>query len=478
MATYSQAGKYGPATVPGAPVGLPLRVVASNGSDAVLYTEASKNKIAGPIVRSNEAGLVTFFADPGVYNVRWTGGAVNVTVTGGAEVTTTSDPEPPFYLPSKSALRRLRAAMARQAFGGTPAKILFKGDSTTYGVLGNGGNGAGAIYNPSNLTSPSAISWVDRTRRLLTTSNALGARVDEGAIWTAAATNDTRFTAGTGWSVGGAWSATPATAGTLTFADTGASNNAYDLWVMKTSGTAVTFPVTIDAETPLVVDLSAQAVNTALVAKRVTSTVGLGAHNVVIGAPTGGNISIFAVESHNTTTPPVARFSRHGISGQMLSTFVNTNSMASGGQFWLTHTQYVPDATVLLMGINDLHNSTLGSIDEAASAFRSSLVSYVTATQALGADVILGVFPSSGYAAAQLNPGPDEAVKFHEVIYEVADQYNCAVFDLQRRWGYGQGPIAFSGTPTPAPLYDGVHPTLAGYQDMARMMASFMASAV
>jgi peptidoglycan/xylan/chitin deacetylase (PgdA/CDA1 family) len=61
-----------------------LRVVDAAGSDAVLYRDASKNTITSPIVQSTDAGLVTFFADPGTYTVRWTGGSAAVTVAGGA----------------------------------------------------------------------------------------------------------------------------------------------------------------------------------------------------------------------------------------------------------------------------------------------------------------------------------------------------------------------------------------------------------
>lgn len=83
MATYSQAGKFGPAAISGAPAGVPLRVQDASGSDALLYADASKNKTVGPIVQANDAGLVTFFADPGAYTVLWTGGSTTVTVTGG-----------------------------------------------------------------------------------------------------------------------------------------------------------------------------------------------------------------------------------------------------------------------------------------------------------------------------------------------------------------------------------------------------------
>lgn len=83
MPTYSRAGQFGPALISGAPRGVPLRVVDAAGSDAVLYRDASKNVIAGPIVYSADSGEVTFFADPGTYTVKWAGGQASATITGG-----------------------------------------------------------------------------------------------------------------------------------------------------------------------------------------------------------------------------------------------------------------------------------------------------------------------------------------------------------------------------------------------------------
>lgn len=84
MPTYTRAGQFGPAAVPGAPAGVPIRVLDAAGSDAVLWADPSKNKIAGPVVYS-DGGVVSFVADPGSYTLKWTGGQTTVTVTGGVE---------------------------------------------------------------------------------------------------------------------------------------------------------------------------------------------------------------------------------------------------------------------------------------------------------------------------------------------------------------------------------------------------------
>lgn len=83
MPTYAQAGRYGPATIAGAPANALLRVLDAAGSDALLYTDISKNKTAPPYIRPDEAGNVTFFADPGTYTVRWSSGSTSVTIAGG-----------------------------------------------------------------------------------------------------------------------------------------------------------------------------------------------------------------------------------------------------------------------------------------------------------------------------------------------------------------------------------------------------------
>lgn len=84
MATYTRAGVFS-GTVPGAPRETALRVLDAAGSDAVLWATADKQKTVGPIVYEDEDGLVTFYADPGTYTVRWTGGSTTVTVAGGTE---------------------------------------------------------------------------------------------------------------------------------------------------------------------------------------------------------------------------------------------------------------------------------------------------------------------------------------------------------------------------------------------------------
>jgi lysophospholipase L1-like esterase len=130
------------------------------------------------------------------------------------------------------------------------------------------------------------------------------------------------------------------------------------------------------------------------------------------------------------------------------------------------------------MGINDMHNYSSGSIATNVATYKTNLTTFVTGCQALMCDPIFMVWPSRGYAG-QL-PSDIEAFPYHQAIYEVADDYGVPTLDLARRWGYGWGPVNYlaQNGVTPSPMYDGTHPTLAGYQDIAHMVASFLEQVV
>jgi lysophospholipase L1-like esterase len=377
------------------------------------------------------------------------------------------------YLPSDSCLTYLQSALARSRNGGTPAKLLCKGDSTTLGTLGGGGNGTNAAYNPSSLVVSKDLSWVDRGRRQLAASNALGGAAAEGALF--GAVNDTgtagsRFTVTAGVTIG--WVFTAGSGGTLTFADDNQSN-AYDL-ILQRSGTLPSgATVAIDGGSAVTVDASSLTTTGQFGTFRFTAS-GVGTHSVVITAPATGTLNIVAIVPVNTVTPPIVQIGRHGVSGQTLATYMSGGSTGTGGQFNYTVAGWKPDAALLLMGINDMHtwSSGNGTIAAGAAAYKANLVSYVTTCRAQATDPILGVFPSRGYALQ--SPGDYEALLWHQAIYEVADAYDVAVWDLQRRWGYGYGPIDYAAPKWP--MYDGTHPTLVGYSDMGRWLHNFLAA--
>ena len=136
MPTYSQAGRFGPAVISGAPVGVPLRVLDATGSDALLFRDASKNKTMSPFVRSDDAGLVTFHADPGTYSVRWTGGSATVTVAGVAARASTAPPAVgQVFTPAEGVLAALRRGQSA-CMGLVSDSTGDEGIAEWFGILG------------------------------------------------------------------------------------------------------------------------------------------------------------------------------------------------------------------------------------------------------------------------------------------------------------------------------------------------------
>jgi lysophospholipase L1-like esterase len=364
------------------------------------------------------------------------------------------------YLPSDTCLPNWKSALGRSRAGGAVASVGTRGDSTTLGVIGGGGNGTSAAYNPSSLSKPQDISWADRARKYLATSLALGGTVAEAI--TAPSTADTRFTAGSGWTIASAQiSCAASAAGTLTFVDDNQAN-AWDLVILK-QGNSTTVPVTIDGASATI-DTSAQTNNTSKAYRITTGSVGT--HTLVFSAPASGTYTIYKLDPTNTTTPPVAKIARFGISGQQFITGLIPGTTTVGSNMHaLINAGY--DLMVLWMGINDMHFA-----GATVSQYKTGLQQFVTAMQAANCDVILTAFPSRGYAAT--GAGDYEQLAWHQAIYDVADQYNCPVWDLQKRWGYGYRNVRYA-VGNGWPLYDGTHPTLAGYSDAGRSFANILA---
>jgi hypothetical protein len=198
VATYLQAGRFGPATISGAPIGTSVRILDSAGNDAALYSDASKNKTAGPIVQSDSSGLFSFYADPGTYTARWSGGSATVTVAGGAEDTSVAGValygirRPPTW--GQYWYPKLAAAKA----GTGTAVVAFVGSSTTQG------------YYASN---PRKTGYVARLKTALQSYAGGGGSGFEGMQWSnlflsGAPENvfNSWVSAGVPWSFTGSWS--------------------------------------------------------------------------------------------------------------------------------------------------------------------------------------------------------------------------------------------------------------------------------
>ncbi len=173
MPTYTRAGSFS-GTVPGAPRETALRVLDAGGADAVLWATADRQKTVGPIIYANEAGAVTFYADPGTYTVRWTGGQATVTVTGGAvaeEIFDAPDYDAsPLRLPSWVAPSQILTTLQSGHGWSNNAGSTLATDTSDY-VLGSqsvrittGGTGAQANLSRAGMSSFDATGKALRLR--------------------------------------------------------------------------------------------------------------------------------------------------------------------------------------------------------------------------------------------------------------------------------------------------------------------------
>lgn len=362
------------------------------------------------------------------------------------------------FIPGDGCLLNFRKAAVRARHGGRAVRVNCKGDSTTLGTLSG--------TNPNTLLRKDYV-WFSRARQGLQINGGLGAigQVEESIMQMNTA-DDARFTY-----AGGATGPTLAATQTMTFADA-AGHDAYDLCILR-SGGAASVSVSVDAGGAQVLDLTT-VVNNQAGTFRVTG-VGTGAHSVVITGPAAGTAQFTNVEPITLATPPIIKLGGVGASGQTLAA-LNPSATGSGSQM-APILRPLPDLMFLLMGVNDMRGSA--DLVAGAATFKANVTAFVTAFQAQGTDVVLMTAPS--YFSNQSGvPSQDESVLFHQAIYDVARATNCAVLDVQRRWGYGvASTTGASSTPvTNSAMYDGTHPTLYGYWDIGRMVAYFLASIV
>jgi lysophospholipase L1-like esterase len=275
---------------------------------------------------------------------------------------------------------------------------------------------------------------------------------------------DARFTVGAGWT-GVPITVNAGAGGTLTFADDNQADT-WDICLLLGAGTAAaTISISVDG-VPTVFTMPSLS-NPRVLTVRVSAGA-VGTHTLVFGAPSVGSYSILSIDPTQSATPPVVKIGWVGISGQSLAT-LNPGSIGSGSNMSYLLNQY-PDIAHLHMGINDMHTWGAGSGTPAAGAavYQTNLAAWVSAFRAQNCDPVFTVWPSNGYAAQ--NPGVYEQLLWHQAIYAVADANNVAVLDLARRWGYGGGQTGKQA------MYDGTHPTLFGYRDIATMVAGFLGS--
>ena len=236
------------------------------------------------------------------------------------------------------------------------------------------------------------------------------------------------------------WAAT----GTLTYTGQDNADTAIIWWRDGASGRNYTWAV--DGG-------SATGVNSSGVTQLVRTTVALGspaAHALAI-AWALGSITIEGVHAYNSTLGREISLLNWGICGAT-STSLNNNTDSALGRLNVINTVKPPG--VLYEG--GLINSWRTSISVATT--KSDMTTFVQTVRTNGGDPIL-VTPVFDPGATG-NAGIQD--QYVTAMYQVAQEQNCALFDIRLKWGSNANAVALGYQPG-----GDVHPTTAGYADMA-----------
>lgn len=349
------------------------------------------------------------------------------------------------YNATASSFQFWRAALARQAAGGSAARLHCYGDSITWGLFQS---------DPLQTTAyPSKLrtllnSWIPSF---------------EGPIWfsnpqtgNGATVNDTRVIIGAGWlqQTGGAPYTGPG--GATMLQNTTTTNSidfgpvtcdSFTIYYLKMPSSYL-FSWQIDAGAVTQIQSNSGSIS---VASTTVSAGAVGSHTLHIANVTGARI--FAVEYDDSTRAQTGiKVSRAGnpgaTSGDWCKDTDASKSLAPAFDI------VSPDLTVLMLGDNDYNQN----IDPAV--YYSNMTAIINRARSKNGDVLLVVQPYPNAAGKAYTP-----TLYRQQAYALADSLNVAVLDLQDRW-----PLPWAtANAAPFSLYsDGFHPNNKGYQDIAQ----------
>lgn len=328
-----------------------------------------------------------------------------------------------------------QAALNALKNGSKDARLLFVGDSTTWGK--GGSNHAEATYTTS---VPALVSSLLRPICGLAQ---LGAAIAYGAD---ADQIDDRWIIGAGWAENqgfgiGIWDGHNAT-GILTFSST-VPCDSFDVYYIgfPAGGTA-----TMAATGGIPVNVNMLNNNPGIYKQRVTAGSLASSNQLSIAVGSAPNVNIISIEPTRTDAHSL-HVGNYGFSGAATPQFVSFPNDYGSIPFIKA---YAPDLTIISLGLNDMNSGV------SADTYKANLQMLITAAQVSG-DVVLTTFPPSQQAALfSQEPGFVAAMK------AVAATNNLGVIDVFANFGSAYNQPLMS---------DPVHPNNAGYAQWAQLTA-------
>lgn len=342
------------------------------------------------------------------------------------------------YNVTGSSLFKFRAAQARTAANGAPCTIHLCADS----------------IGQSTVAPPfSTNSWFARLEALV--ERRAGAFSDV-ITFLDVDSQDTRWSRTGTWArlsqkgyVGGQAHTTTQTGATATI------NGKGDRIIYRYLRTSDAGTFTYSLDGGAAVEVNAYSATEAVGELVLTGSAGaLIPHTLVITNGSGRHTQISAEVRLGTTGG--YRFVKAAMAGQKVGNFTDYPDTA-GSPLNLLKNQSQPDLTIIALETNDWGNGPT-----AVSTYKAKLATLIEAAQLTGSVLLIATVPPK---EPFISPPTTSIEPYNDALYELADEYDCALLNMQERWGtYDEALAAGLMATESAPFY---HPSDVGNMDYA-----------
>lgn len=339
------------------------------------------------------------------------------------------------------------------------SRVAFIGDSTTRGQsLGGGASQAINSYPMQLATLLNAVSINAGANNVWSDGGSWGL----GQTISNFKTGDGRVTSADGWALGSVLSAggnsfASTALGSMTFTPQSTVDTFEIIWRDGAVGRDFSWQVDGGSATNV---LSTGVTQFAITTVPAGS---LGAHTLTINWVLG-NINIIGINAYDSTRKELSLWN-WGICGGTSTNLINNSDAAVGRLAILASSTLKPDLAFIEGGvINDWRTS----ISVATS--KANVTTLVTTCKANGTNVIL-VTPCFDNGVAGLTSNQQAYVN---AMYEIANEQNVGIIDIRKKWISYANAVA-NGWNNGS---DTVHPTTAGYLDIATVTRNVLQSIV
>jgi lysophospholipase L1-like esterase len=351
---------------------------------------------------------------------------------------TASGASPDFRASGMALLPTWRTKLANVFNGTSDARILFVGDSTTWGAYG-------ANY-PANTTSS---GWPALMSKMLPASLPVS---NASATPQAAGTADSRVVLSGAFvqsnlAAGFAhWCYSVNGAGTLVF--TPADGVSYDSFTIYTQGGQGGGTISATATGGTTTNI-VQAYSNTVVKTTVKAASAGTSNSVTLSWVSGTSVQVIGIEAFHSSVRRI-RFANAGFSGSTTNVWTDSNTSLTAIKAW------APDLTIIMLGINDAQSSV------SPTTYRNNVQTIISNAKLSGDVVVMSMVPVDPSLTAAI--ASEKA--YAALLPALAEANSIPFLDMFTRFGNGSfvSPM----------MANTLHPNAAGYADMARFVHGYL----